>query len=279
VLLAVVLMGLGRARAQDDRGFAAHPLWDDGKAELSLYDATLRRYGEERRFESRLIVVKEDFRRDQRVKSEQGPGAGTFEVLKLNHLRVIPAGTVDDHEMLSVVLERASLRPVKLVMSHFESCGSTFVEILCDAGHLTHHSHSYWDGEGDRTLEIPFAAGDRLYDALPLQLRGMDLEKGRSATFQALPSQLSARVRDLKPVPMVLKGEGVSILEVPAGRFEVSGVELSRPQGKDHYYFEAGFPFRLVKWETAEGGEYLLRKSLRIDYWNHVASGDGTRLK
>jgi hypothetical protein len=278
LLAALVWIGVP-ARAEDSRGFAANALWDDGKAEVSLFDARWRLHGEERRFEARMIVVKEDFRREQRVKAEGGPAVGTFEVLKLNHLRVIPSGTYDEHEMLSAYLERASLRVVKLAMSHFESCGITFVEVLTGPGSLTHRSHSYWDGEGDRTLEIPFADGGILYDALPLQLRGMDLPAGRETRFQALPSQISSHVRNLERVPMTLQSAGRATLEVPAGRFAVTTFLLSRPEGKDRYYFEAAFPYRLVRWETAEGGEYRLKESLRLDYWNYVAPGDASRLQ
>ncbi|HXU11768.1 MAG TPA: hypothetical protein VN898_07360, partial [Candidatus Binatia bacterium] len=50
----------GSAAARPE-AFAASPLWDDGKAEIDAYEATVRRYGEMRRLTAYLIVVKEDF--------------------------------------------------------------------------------------------------------------------------------------------------------------------------------------------------------------------------
>ncbi|MCI0409406.1 MAG: DUF3108 domain-containing protein [Acidobacteria bacterium] len=260
--------------------FSKDALWDDGKAELNLYDAEAPLYGEKRRFEARMIVVKEDFKKDLRVKSDDGPVPGrTLEVLKLNHLRVIPAGSYDHHEMVSAYLDREAFRPVKLTMSHFESCGITFVEVLPEGDHLAHTSHSYWDKEGDRTLQLPFGVGDLLYDALPLQIRGMDLATMQTRSYKVLPSQMSGKVRNLTLASMTLRVAGKEKVQVPAGEFEVFQVELSRPEGKDRYYFEVMFPHRLVKMETAEGGIYRLRKSLRLDYWNFQANGDEQRLK
>ena len=260
--------------------FSKDALWDDGRAELNLYEAEAPLYGEKRRFEARMIVVKEDFNRELRVKSDVGPVPGkTFEVLKLNHLRTIPAGSYEEHEMVSVYLDRGSFRPEKLTMTHFESCGITFVEVLPEGDRLTHTSHSYWDHEGDRTLQIPFGAGDFLYDALPLQIRGMDLAAMQPQSLKILPSQMSGKVMNLVPVPMTLRVAGKAKIQVPAGDFEVFQVELSRPAGKDRYYFEVMFPYRLVKMETAEGGISRPRISLRLDYWNLTANGDEQRLK
>jgi len=279
--LAILLGSLampGALRAAS--AFSGDALWDDGKAELSLYDAEIPLYGEMRRFEARMIVVKEDFKRDLRVKSDDGPVPGkTLQVLKLNHLRVLPAGSYDEHEMVSAYLDRDSWRPVKLSMSHFESCGITFVEVLPEGDHLKHTSHSYWDKEGDRTLSIPFGAGDLLYDALPLQIRGMDLATMPPRSLKVLPTQMSGKVRNISPVPMTLQVAGKQRVQVPAGEFEVFQVELSRSEGKDRYYFEVSFPHRLVMMETAEGGAYRLRKSLRLDYWNFHAEGDEKKLK
>jgi len=255
--------------------FAADPVWDDGKAEVDLYRAEETLYGEKRSFEARMIVVKEDMREDLKVKSETGPIPGkTREVLKLNHLRRVPAGAYEDYEMLSVLLDRASLRVLKLTMSHFESCGATFLQILPQPGSLLHVSHSYWDGEGDRTIKIPFSEEDLLADALPLQLRALDFRRAARRDVKMLPSQISGRVQALAPIPATLAVSGPERVEVPAGRFQAYRVEIARTGAKDRYYFEVDFPHRLLEMETGAGSVYRLRKSLRLDYWNHHRNGE-----
>ncbi len=263
-----------------ERDFAGDPLWDDGKAEFNLYRVEEPRYGKVRKFEARLIVVKEDLRRDSLVKADGGPTPGkTVPVLKLNHVRLIPTGTYDYHQMLSVFLDRSTLQPVKLAMAHFESCGITFVQAIPKDGRLIHTSHSYWDGEADRVLEIPFGGADRLYDALPLQLRGIDFSDAEPRKLRVLPTQIGGKVRNVSLIPMTLKVTGKETVSVPAGTFSCHRVELVRPEGKDVYFFETTFPHRLIRFDTAEKGHYRLRKSIRLDYWNHHDEGDESLLQ
>lgn len=268
------------AAAPRSEEFGSHPLWDDGQAEVSLYDVEEPRYGTARRFEARMIVVKEDLRLDTHVKSDRGPVPGeTQEVLKLNHLRLIPTGSYDYHQMLSAYLERASLQPVKVSMAHFESCGITFVELLAGAGRLKQVSHSYWEGEADRELTIPFSSDDLLADALPLRLRGMDFMRKDPLAVKVLPSQIGGRVARPALVPMTLRFKPAQRLEVPAGAFEAVEAELQGPEGKARFFFEKAFPHRLIRMETAARGVYTLRKSLRLDYWNHHEPGDEKLLR
>ena len=281
VLLTVTLLApWGLAESSRVDTFAGNPLWDDGRAEVDLYEARETFYGQPREFEARMIVVKEDFRTDLHVKSDAGRILGkTIETLKMNHLRMVPTGSYDYHQMVSVWLDREALRFVKLAMTGFESCGMTFVEILPEGDHLSHASHSYWDGEADRRLSIPFGEGDLLEDALPLYLRGIDFKRNEPLPVSVLPSQLTARVKGTTPVRMTLHVAGRETIQVPAGSFETYRVEVARPEGSDRYYVEAAFPHLLVELETAQGRLYRLKKTLRLDYWNHHAVGDEQLLK
>jgi quercetin dioxygenase-like cupin family protein len=261
--------------APGSRGFGSDPLWDDGMAEMSLYDAEEPFYGTPRRFEARMIVVKEDLLKDQRVKSDRGPVAGrTLPVLKLVHVRRIPTGTYEYQQMLTVFLDRDRLAPVKLVMNHFESCGSTFVQAVPQDGSLLHTSHSYWEGEADRILKIPFSDSDLILDALPLQLRGIDFADPAPRSARVLPSQIGGRVRSTTTAPGVVRVAGREKVEVPAGRFDAWRVEVDAGGTKESFHFEAAFPHRLVRMETSGGRTYRLRRSLRLDYWNHHDDGE-----
>jgi len=273
LILAGAFVGAGALHAGTE--FSRDPRWDDGKAEIDLYDAEEPLEGLLRRFEARLIIVKEDFLKDTRVKSDAGPVPGkTVPVLKLNHVRLIPTGTYDYHQMLSVVLDRERWVPMKLTMAHFESCGITFVEAIPRGGLLELTSHSYWDGEGDRVLKIPFASGSLLYDALPLQLRGWDFSSSSPRPVRILPRQLAGRVRNVSLVDATVRMAGRERVTVPAGSFDTFQVQLERHPGMDRYFFEAELPHRLVRWESPEGMVYRLRKSVRLDYWNHHDIGE-----
>src|SRR5437879_1214370 len=105
----------------------ASPLWDDGKAEFSVYSGVTNRYGQERATDAHLVVVKEDLLRQSLVKSDAGPLPGrTVTAIKLNFIADFPTGTYTYHQMATVMFERATFDVLKETMSHTEGCGITF---------------------------------------------------------------------------------------------------------------------------------------------------------
>src|SRR5437867_2204670 len=190
---------------------ALGPLWDDGKAEFSLYQGTTERYGETRPTEARIIVVKEDLVRSTLVKSDGGPIPGkTVEVLKLNFLADFQTGSYTYHQMATVMFARATLDVLKEAISSTESCGITFVRIGPKSGRLVHETHSYWDGEADREVPLSWPQGARLYwDALPVSLR--QWVAGGKSPFEKkawlLPSQIANRlpIENTRPVEAAIR--------------------------------------------------------------------------
>ena len=254
--------------------FALDPGWDDGKAELVLYATTGEKYGSPRRYESRIILVKEDFVKGTLVKSDAGPVPGrTFEVLKMNYLYDIPTGTYTYHQMVSVYFDRKTYQPVKLAMSSMESCGLTFVEAKPKGVTLSHVSHSYWDQEGDRALTLPWGPDAVFYDALPVWLRALDLTTPATYRVRLLPTQLSSHVSNTALVPAEIEvlGHTGAPSETSRGGLEV----VLRAQGKeDHFMFHPGPGHVLLVWEKADGTTLTLRKNVRLAYWDKHAPGD-----
>ncbi|MBI5837018.1 MAG: hypothetical protein HZB25_07225 [Candidatus Eisenbacteria bacterium] len=264
-------------------GLGTHPVWDDGKAEISIYAGTARnRAGDTVRVEARSIVVKEDFDRRLLVKSDAAPGPKVnFPVLKQNFFLDVPAGTYTEHLMTSSFLDARAWKLVKLSATSQDGCGMTWVEVkppLPGARPAnqpwTHRSGSYWDEEGDRELRLEAGAGAQALDALPLWLRGVDLGRGGDIGFDLLPSQAAARVQRTGLVPALVHVAEAESLTVPAGRFPARRVEVRYLDVVDVYHFESVFPNRLLRVETQKGVTLELKKSLRLDYWNHTRPGD-----
>jgi len=279
-LAAVTAWGAAATHSGGTENLALDPLWDDGKAEFSTYVGTTERYGQTRPTEARLIVVKEDLVRSTLVKSDAGPVPGkTLEAIKLNFLADFPTGTYTYHQMATVMFERATLDVLKETMSHTESCGITFVRVGPKNGRLTHEAHSYWDGEADREVEIRWPAGERLYwDALPVSLRRW-VASGRApveSRVWMLPSQVSGRspIESTKPVLATISVADGGTIEVPAGRFASRRIEVATPAGTDAFWFDVRFPYVMLEMRTHAGRRLALRKTQRLDYWNHHALGD-----
>jgi len=151
--------------------------WGDGFAELTSYDLQYPRYGAPRPGVAVSIFVAETFANSLRVKSDPGvrDKKDEFPVMKLNLVEDFQTGIYDYNLMLQsfVALEGVNGRPAgvltKVAWSSQEWCGNLFKQALLDKGAVRVTSHSYFDGEGDQTLnEATPAAAVLSEDALML---------------------------------------------------------------------------------------------------------------
>ncbi len=180
LLAASVALALLAARIGPDRVDAAAPApspfgdafwkqWGDGQAELAGYDLTFSRYGEPRRGTAVAIFVTETFSNEARVKADPGKHAKSdeFPVMKLNLVQDFPTGIYDYNIMTSVFVALAPAdgistgTPAKISFSCQEWCGHVYEQSLYDAKSIRRTSHSYFDGEADRSATIERKAGRR----------------------------------------------------------------------------------------------------------------------
>lgn len=207
------------------------PIWDDGQAEVATYDSIRQTYGEPRHFELHLISVKETFNTEHWVKADSEPEPGhALEVLKQNQVERWETENYPYTAMTSVFVARQDVtRPVKVTMAHSEWCGNTFKELAGWLDPPMLRTHSYWDGEGDRDLELELLV-DRpllLLDQLPLTLRSLPFAEGYELEFALMPSLVSSKVGAPQPRPATLRVLGMEEVtcglgDVPAWRVEVS---------------------------------------------------------
>jgi hypothetical protein len=257
----------------------ADPLWDDGRAEISVYTGTTRQYDQVRPTGLRLIVVKEDLLAGTLVKSDLGPLPGrTLAAIKLNAIADFVTGTYAYHEMATVMLDRASAEVLKETVSHTEGCGITFVRVGPKAGRLVHEAHSYWEGEADREVEVRWPGAPRLWrDALPLTLRNWcEAAQPFERVVWLLPGQVAGRspIEATRPVRATIRMAGTTPLAVPAGRYTARRFSVVTPAGVDELWFDAEAPHVLLRIDTSAGRHLELARTRRLDYWNHRANGD-----
>jgi hypothetical protein len=247
-------------------GFGRAPLWNDGMAEVSLYEATDVKYGVPRASRAALIVVAEDLGKESLVKPDRAAGeSATIRVLKLNHVRSIPTGAYIYQQMLSVFAGADRLDPVKLTMTSHEWCGNSFAEWRADRATLS--IRSYFEEPGD--VDVPLSpAGALFYDALPLVLRGLDFGRTRAGAVRVIDSVFGAR--PLAPATVTADLEVIP----PAKLSGVYRVVLRRGARRDSLDFETGFPHRLTRWDRSDGGTMRLTTSRRYRYWEKNAPGD-----
>ncbi len=256
--------------------FAADALWDDGRAEIDAYEATIRRYGILRPLTAYLIVVKEDFSKTQLVKADPGHDPGDLQtILKLNHVIDYQTGIYSYHQMASCFFDRGTMDLVKLSLTSNEWCGNTFKEYTRLNGRGTLHVHTYWDNQAVATYDVPTGPDVVFYDALPLWIRSLPQTAGTARALRLLPSQIESKgpKPDAQAATLVAaKEEGIV---VPAGRFRALRWELRTGGGPPDVYWTArDAPHVLLAWDRGDGGAYRLKWTQRLAYWTLNHPGD-----
>lgn len=253
-----------------DAAWATDSLWDDGQAEVTLYQANRPQYGKSETYEAVLIVVKEDFNPRLNVKADSPyEGKNLLPVLKLNAIHSYWTDNYPYHYLLSVFVRRADPAGlVKLTLGSQEWCGNTFKQVSTAGGRAELHFHSYFDGQGDAARPLDLRPGDLLEDQLPLVLRGLRFAPGLEVRRRLLPSLISNSLRappELRPA--VIKVEGEERVSTPAGNFPGWKVRLTAGDLEQTWWFEKAAPHALLKMESSDGRAWLLKARTRKPYW------------
>jgi hypothetical protein len=159
-------------------------------------------------------------------------------------------------------------------MASMESCGLTYVVARPESTTLAHDSHSYWDGEGTRRFLLEWEEGAVFYDSLPLWLRGLDLGKRARYEVPLFPTQVRSRIGS----PLLAPAE-VEVLGAGKGRARDFQVRLRHAGGEDRFWFARESPHVMKRWEAADGRALVLRKTMRLAYWERTAAEDEALLR
>jgi len=239
-------------------------LWDDGKAEYDVFDAVEIREGIARPARVVHVIVKEPFNAKLRVKADRPP---SIDVVKMNQVIDVPTGAYGYHQMHSSFWERATGALLKFSMTSNDSCGNAFKEGWMDGSRWRLLFHTYWDGEGDGERGLALPADGVFADELPMKLRMLARFEPAQYTISLFPSVVGSKLGN----PAF---SAASIRVLPPAPDGSIRVEVSRPGGVDRFTFQKAAPHVLAAWSRPDGSSLKLRKSLRLDYWNHHAPGD-----
>ena len=255
--------GFGAAWAMD-------PMWDDGQAEVALYEAKRPQYGKIESYESVFIVVKEDFNPQLYVKADAPyDGKRLLPVLKLNAVHSYWTDRYPYHYLLSVFVRRsdpASL--VKLALGSQEWCGATFKMVKTWGGRPELLYHTYWDGEGDAARPLDLRPGDLLEDQMPLSLRSLKFAPGLELRRRILPSLISNNLHGYGGfTDATLHVAGEEEIRTPAGRFAAWKLEVKFGEVQQTWWFEKAETHILLRMDSSDGRTWLLKSRTRKPYW------------
>ena len=253
-----------------DASWAQDPLWDDGQAEVALYEANRPQYGRIEPYEAVFIVVKEEFNGRLFVKADAPyEGKRVFPVMKLNALHSYWTQNYPYQYLLSVFVRRDDpTNLVKLTLGGQEWCGNTFNEIKNWGPRPELVFHSYFDGQGDGTRPLDLRRNDLVEDQLPLALRSLKFEPGLRLPVRILPSLMANRLRETsKLVPANLTVDGEEEVETGLGTRTAWKVSLEMGEIVQTWWFEKAAPHILLKMESSDGRAWTLKDRTRKPYW------------
>lgn len=252
--------------AQLTQEFKTH--WFDGHAEISSYELTQSRYGEQRQGKAVLIYVTEDFLAEEQVKANR-KSKTTLPVLKVNRTKHFLTGIYPYSIMSSSFNALKMEHPiVKAVASIQEWCGQSYLQLNNRKKEWQLTSHSYFEGEADQQLTLEKTVSE---DALWNLLR-FDPTQLPVGTFSLLPSLEVLRLDHLDAKALPVEGT------LAEGSYHLNFLTTGR---QFTLYFDVNFPYTIEGWEDTypSKGENYTSKAVRIhterrQYWQENNTAD-----
>lgn len=249
--------------------FGADPLWDDGLAEVAVYRSKKYIYGTLWDHETTLITVKEDFTKKYYTKADY-PYAGKplIPVLKLNIFTRIQTTNYPYHYLVSVFVKKNDLAYLlKMTVSSQEWCGNTFKEWQNWNTPARIVYHSYFDGQGNGTIDVPYKQGDLLTEQLFVSLRGLPFANGYSQTFRLLDPMMSNTYKKPRWRNATLTVSGPEPVQALRKNISCWIVHITHGSGEFNFWFDTEYPHPLIKYDDADGQEMIITNITRRAYW------------
>ena len=226
----------------EDKDF--HSYWYNYGAEITRFELEQGRYGEIRPGHAVLIFVTEPFLPDIQVKSDfEASRERSIPILKLNFIKRFNTGIYDYSMMKSVFTpipsEQQQLsKTLKVSTTRQDWCGHVFLQYNLEKDHYKVKQYSYFEKEGDRTVNIPSV---HLEDDIWTRIR-IDPKTLPLGGIEMIPGSFFTTIRmiDLRAEKAVAEltdtqdGNGGGCLSVH-GEVPISGQN-------PFYPFQPGFP-------------------------------------
>lgn len=251
--------------------WAHNDLWDDGMAEVAIYNAERVVYGKTRQFDYAYILVKETFNEEFHVKTDDYGRNDLYEVMKVNKFCRIPTLAYPYHYLTSVFLHRDEPNTVhKLTNTSQEWCGNTAKSFLEEEDSYTFNSISYWDGQGNGTDKV--LKGPWFEDQLSYTLRALKFEDGLRFTINLYPTQVSnkAITPETENTKISVQKADLNEIDSTSAAFvsDPWKVFVTREKGPDlTFWINGEYPNYLLQMEATDGRRLSLKSLKRDDYW------------
>ena len=249
--------------------------WDDywyaGEAEISTYDLTQNRYGEDRDGDAVLVFVTEGFLPGAQVKDDGQPAdEEAVSVLKLNRIHRFNTGIYDYSLMESVFTPVSRDRyphTLKTTLSAQDWCGHSWFQLNRRGGAFEAERRSYFQAEADAKRRL---SADLLEDELASLVR-IDADLVPTGETRLIPGAMFSALYHVMPEPQ----DAVIGFRESAGE-RVLTVDYPGLDRQLELRFAAAFPHEVLGWTETYKGQRLsaaeLRHTRKGAYWGQNAT-------
>jgi len=242
-----------------NQNWAMDKLWEDGQAEVAIYDAQFMIYGQARKFDAPVITVKEEFNKGFNVKTDDYSRDDLFSVIKINRFADIPTPSYPYHFLTSIFIQRDKPEQVyKMTHTGQEWCGNTFKQFELSSAGYQYDYNSYFDGYGDGKMEID---GNDFWweDQLPYVLRALNFDDGLSFSKEVMSTEINTKTR--KPT---FANAAFKVVDQDS-LWQVT--VTYNPEKTNTYTFQKAYPNLMTSQKTWYGFDMELKSVSRYKYW------------
>ncbi len=249
-----------------DSAYLNQALFDDGKAEVSFYQAYFKK-GEQRvSFDMGTYLIKHNFDPERQSKASSG-GVPSF---KFAQFHEYVSGSEEFKYSYVVNAARADMRPMKASRNTFDWCSNQYRELAFTAQskiQVLMRSDDY----GNTRREASYREKTYPLAQLPLLIRALDFSKEQQADFSVLEMDggIISAMAELKGKETIqIANQQVEAEKIRVFFAKSVGSLLTGAAEHNELIFWRGTdPARtLLKWQSeVEGGE--LEETLRSAYW------------
>ncbi len=250
--------------------------WYKGEAEITSYDLSQARYGENHEGEAVMVFVTEPFSKSKQVKLDNGQSAGKDKVniLKLNLTKKFYTGVYPYSMMMSAftpIDRKNDGQTLKISSSSQEWCGHSFTQYNLDKKSYDIHQYSYFESEGDIKTSLPATV---LEDEIWSLIR-INPDLLPTGNFNIIPGTFFGRLRHTQFAQVSAKG---TLIETD-NDFMLYTINFERPERTLTIQFKSEFPFTIESWEESYKSGFgssaktltttaTKKKSIKLDYWS-----------
>ena len=266
-LVITLLLAFGAPAARASWGDAK--IWDDGRAEVGIYDSERVDGGKPRTFREQIIISKEDLRADTLTKAENKKAQKTLRAFKMNQVVRYDTENYPVTFLTTVFApEDTPERPLKIAVGSQDWDGNSFkVLTVHSPDRATLGWNSHFDEDAAST-ELALTPKDVFDDQLPLAIRSMPLKEGFHTEVRLWDNLTSGHAVVPVVSTAVITVEGEDLVRCHAGSLPSWKVTVARPSRSDTYWFEKAEPRILTRMETSDGRKRLLYGRARWMFWD-----------